>query len=226
MTFEYDYKNLLRFADSVLREYGVFHSDAAELVNEAYIKWFEGFVNKPYNIKDIKTLIRSNGWKQRAIENNNTDNTFHGEYACKRCQESLPANAFGIIHDKINDIRNIRTYCLKCSSELKCIWQKENKERWNAYVKGWRVTHNGTLTRTDWLAKKSSERSEDHLQGLWRKANRKYQNKQKEQLTDSYIKTILTNATTRRCDITSEMIQNKRTQLIQKREHSTEKNCS
>ncbi len=217
MSFENDYKELLKFASNILREKGIYHSESAELVNEAYIKWFDESNNTPYDIKAIKGLIRTCGWSQKAIESQNQDNTFLKEYPCKRCKESLPASAFYIQHDLKNNIKSVSTYCLKCRIELRIIWQKENKEMWNAYMIEWRKNHNGTLTRKEWLEKKAQERGEDHLQKLWNRANKKYQSKQREQLTDAYIRTILTNKNMRRCDITREMIEMKRTELIEKR---------
>lgn len=85
---------------------------------------------------------------------------------------------------------------------------EERRIKWNAYMR----KRNGGKPREEYLRDKKEKATP--IKELWKKANKKYMDKQKQNLTDIYIKTLLRHKVK---NPSADMIDNKRIELINKK---------
>lgn len=210
MKFEDDYSNLVTIA-GVFCVKNQLSIQPEELVNEAYLRFFE--TGEEYSLPLVQKFIYSEGIREknrpRQIRIRDVGNILRtdanvpklADLNCRVCKEALPISLFKK-HYKINGLPSYCNICLSCNNKQRIEWQKKNKEMWNEYMKKWRI-----VKRTEVKKKKGRP-----IHELWNEANARYNAKQKELLTDVYIKKLLRNV-----EKTPENIQAKREELLKKR---------
>lgn len=204
--FEIYYSELLNFATSLVvkRKLPI---EPEDLINDAYIKFFE--LGEPFSLSLIRRITTSAAFKE--LENKYAKNSYDEAYVkiaykdlshqtCINCKEAKPQNHFRFRKEKgFNYIRGI---CLECEAKKKQEWFEENRDKWNDYMRGYRQ-------RTQ---PKQNKRQAQPIHDLWKKANHTYIEKQRETLSDVYIRSLL-----RGKSITPETIERKRLELMAKR---------
>lgn len=129
------------------------------------------------------------------------------EKECNKCKKLLLIESFQVVHRRPG-YDYIYPTCKKCINVSKNKWYKKNKKKWNKYV-------------TNRRNKDKPAKVEKSIQTLWREANRRYQAKQKEKLSDVYISGLLKGSS---IIPTPQLIEEKRMQLIEKRKNAPPKN--
>lgn len=220
--FEQYYTELLDYAASIVfkKEIPV---DPADLVNDAYIKFVESGCG--FDFIQIKKYISSGGYNEfnhirgksnfgdKIVERYSEK----GDKVCAKCKELKPIGAFRA--QKMNGWTYSRVTCLDCEREWGRLWKKgwlskeNNRVKWNAYVRQWQKQRGIVKeTREEYYKRIASLKKPIHE--LWKKANKKYQAKQKDNLTDQYIKHLLKCG---RKDFSPAAIEKKREELMAKR---------
>lgn len=203
MTFEQDYAKLLLFANNNAKAKKL-RCTGLDLLTEAYIKLYDS--KKQYSLKEFKNLIIKESFNEQdyQIANDNTEfkrtQILSSSY-CISCDSHKPISAF-----TLSRFLSPKSLCKKCYrkkykkafARAKKNWMNKNRENWNTYMRN---------RRAPFLKNKKPK----PIKQLWREANRRYQTKQKENLTDVYIKSLLHN------DKSPVAIANKRNELLQKR---------
>jgi hypothetical protein len=205
--FEQYYDELVNYAGAIVRNNNLM-CEPQDLVNDAYIKFYES--GEEFSKEKIKKYISNSFHAEKdhdritnIFSNNVTKKltTSREEKCCIKCHEVKPANAFRlqVFAGGKYILGNI---CKKCQIMKHAKWFAENKEKWNAYMRSRRP-------------KKIKKPQEIHEQ--WKKANKKYIAKQKEQLTDVYVRSLLKSKIK---SPTPQQIEEKRQQLLAKRRES------
>lgn len=216
MNFESDYSNLLSYAESLVIGRGL-NVDPSEIVNDAYLKLFDSGL--PYNIQEAKRFIKGSafGLKKEYERSISFDETYRQKGAtissidmtCTCCKEVKPSAAFRTINHKNGNVY-FYSHCRACEGERCKRWVNQYRDKWNKYVNEWKKKK-GII--------KKEKKMPQPIHDLWKAANKRYQEKQKEQLTDVYIRGLLKGSGK---NITPETIELKRKQLIEKREYESQ----
>lgn len=211
MNIQNDYSELLGYAGKAIHYKKLIDCDPAELVNNAFIAFFES--GEEYFIQNIKKSIDKYAW-QKAIEQKSTKEyiddfapkskrSFHCynslERTCKKCKEQKPSMCFRLM--SIGQYKHSCNICKDCMNKATVEWFKDNSKRWADYMNQWREKKG-----------KKKNKVARPIHELWNEANARYNQKQKELLTDVYIKKLL-----RGKEITPQTIEAKRSELLAKR---------
>jgi hypothetical protein len=211
--FELYHKELIDYAKSIVSKKQL-SVPPEELVNEAFIKFFDR--GKEFSFNEAKRLISGSGWAEFEHEisrHSKFNERFSSKelrntdwIVCKRCKEDKPPASYYLkTHTKTG--RKFLAYiCSECSIKERIEWFRNNKKRWAAYMKAWK----------DRTYPKKEKRQPRPIHDLWKEANRRYMAKQKEELTDVYIRLLLSNK--KHHPITPEKIEAKRQELLMKRQ--------
>lgn len=200
--FEAYYNELLTYAQGIVTTQMIPVSPE-ELLNDAFVSFYES--GKDFDLLAFKKLIAKSGFKETnyKVRQYSFDENFiakekhiNGDFQCSECKEILPAAAFHL--RKFNNYKFIPNLCGKCEGKRTAQWQKENKIKWNAYMRSRRP--------------KKEKREAKPIHDLWNKANKKYIERQREELSDVYIRSLLKGK-----EVTPETIFNKREELLIKR---------
>lgn len=213
--FEVYYSEFLAFAKAQ-----IYKNDrgnifiAEDVLNDAYIKFFES------GLEFSEDLIK--GYILTAIHKHNdqlsrrslfgdafkkTDRQIKGDFTCNKCKGTKSVGEFRYI--KYEGFSYLEKTCAKCKDKMRTEWARANKERWNAYVR-----------ERYWESKNFVKKAPKPIHDLWKKANHKYIAKQKEQLTDVYVRSLLP-----KDKRTPKFIEAKRQEIIAKRKaHDEQRN--
>lgn len=209
--FEQYYKELLAYAEKLVESKQLM-ADPKELVNEAYLKFFESgeqfdliavkkYINAfHYDEIALKMRDKAMGWRRTSSGNfaySKKQVEIKGDFCCTICKEVKPVNAFSL--KRFYGFNYLCKQCKSCRNKMTVAWFRKNKEKWNAYMRSRHIP-----------IKKPAKPIHD----LWKKANKKYQAKQKENLTDVYIKSIIRHKIK---NPTPQQIEAKRQELFAKR---------
>jgi hypothetical protein len=226
--FEVYYSELLQYAERVITAKKL-QLDPADLVNQAYIDFIEQGID--FDLAECKKYISAGSLKEFYFNKTKTnlgDSTakrqIKGDKCCTICNNAYPVGYFKVY--KFAGHISISNYCKDCERERNNLWYRnwlsipENRARWNTYVNN-RRRQRGQLSREEYNKRRRAKAKPIHE--LWKNANKKYQERQKENLTDVYIRGILKAG---RKSFSPEAIIKKRDQLIEKRRlaNSTIKN--
>jgi hypothetical protein len=178
--FEQYYSDFIEFASRIIiaKELPI---DPADLVNDAYIKFYES--GEEFSVGKIKTLISGGSWKEvNEVKAKNTLGQgftkaapkIQGDRTCSCCHEVKQVNEYHF--KRFKGFSYLRTMCKKCVSKRNLKYLQDHREQWNAYMKKRRP---------------SKKKPAKPIQELWNKANKKRYAKEKELLLDSYVRRIL-----------------------------------
>ena len=221
MSIENDYGELIEYAKIKIRNSNLSEFD---LVNESFIRAQAS--NVPYSKENIFKYISIIFWEEMDrckskipysdFNKPSKEIGFYGETdrQCGVCNEIKTINNFSQWFSSKLGCYKIRRECNECRNKKnrenvnKNSWFRKNRERWNDYMMG----------RTP--RKYPNGKPKKQINELWKKANKKYQQKQKEELTDIYIKSLLKS---KNKNPTSIDILNKRKEIVNKRikQHGT-----
>lgn len=184
MSFEKDYNDLLIYARAVLSKIRI-SADPHDIVNEAFVIHHDS--GEEYNrAKVLKIISRLCNAELDHLLAGLSKTKLPNDSCCKGCNELKPIGLFYIFTSyKNHNIPNVSTLCKECH---KYSIRKKRIKKVRRPGKGINV--------------------------LWREANKRYQAKQKENLTDVYIKGILKASGK---PFTQSDIIKKRKELLQKR---------
>jgi hypothetical protein len=225
--FEQYYDELVRCAAKRIIELNII-ADAHEIVNDEYLAFVES--GDDFELTAIKKRIVSRAYsyipektRKAALGSRLTNSGNFKEYsyrqpkrhnewlACSRCNDPKPSAAF--YTQKFDGYNYTFHICKDCCLKKKKEWFNCNRDTWNRYVRERRRIKNGGINGR---AKKRKPQS--HVEAVKtaciNRANKAYYQRQKEQLTDAYIRKKLSYKIP---SPTSEQIQAKREELLQKR---------
>ena len=210
--FELYYKDLLAYAEKVVKQKDLM-ADPAELVNNAYLKFFDS--GEDFDLVTVRKYIyhfhfeeitlklreRAVGWRVSPSGNSvysKKQVRITGDFVCTVCKEVKPANAFYL--QRFKGFNYLLKQCKKCNIKRNVEWFRKNKDRWNEYMRKRRPAKGRPAAKP--------------IHDLWKKANKIYIEKQKEMLTDVYVKSLLVHKIK---NPTKEQIEEKRQELFAKR---------
>lgn len=234
--FEQYYNELLDHTSKVIIAKKI-NAEKHEIVNDAYLKFVES--GEVFDLGKVKKIISNISFdyveeKQRSqavgsrkvyandmAANRSGYEDFswkvytyrrprkNGHNACNKCHEVKQVNEFRLI--KFNGYDYLSQICKTCEQKRHNEWVEKNREIWNKYMV-LRSRASGAINRIEYNKKMSLQKKSIHE--LWKKANRKYQAKQKELLTDVYVRGILKAS---KKPFTPKAIAAKRKELFEKR---------
>lgn len=178
--FEQYYSEFIDFASRIViaKELPI---DPADLVNDAYLKFYES--GEEFTVGKIKSFISSGSWKEvdEVRAKNNLGRGFtkavpkiQGDRTCTCCHEVKQVNEFHL--KRFEGFTYLRSVCIKCVSKKNLKYLQEHKDQWNAYMRKRRPP---------------KKKPAKPIQELWNRANKKRYAKEKELLLDSYVRRIL-----------------------------------
>lgn len=211
MTFELDYNKHILFAETFIKNKKL-NVCPADLVNDAYIRFIER--DEPYLSSTIRGLITSFGFKELSDQYSNISfdemlipksrRVDRHSFMCKGCGEIMDQDFFRR-SKVVGGISFFTGKCKKCLNKDTGQWFKNNKERWNAYVK-----ERYRLSRLH-----TPKKIAQPIHELWNRANKKRYEKEKELLLDSYIIRLLKAS---KMEVSPKTIKEKREKIIQTRQ--------
>lgn len=202
--FEAHYADAIKYTKTICKHKKIV-SHPEEFVNDAFLVFFDS--GKEFDYTQFKKLIFDAVMKERGREAAQTSFTGYSikkgirQFYCISCCDCLPENAFRIVTYS-HGYSRISSNCKQCENKNRLKWFRNNKERWAKYMR-------------DWRSKKFGEkppRQAQEIQVLWRKANHKYIEKQREILSDVYVRSLL-----KKDQRTPENIERKRQELLERR---------
>ncbi|MBK7883574.1 MAG: hypothetical protein IPJ81_07045 [Chitinophagaceae bacterium] len=131
MSFEKDYKNLLAYAGSVIKDKSL-NIQAGDLINDAYIKFIEN--NNKYDKPNILKIIARLAFEQRESQvnfthlDNKAEKNVIRENVCKCCKQLLPVTMFYMRKEKYGHFRMINQ-CNDCRNKKVKEYQEKNKQK-------------------------------------------------------------------------------------------------
>lgn len=196
------YENAVEFTKTQIRRLGGKNIEAYDVLHDVIASpdfnedsWKQDITGR------IKILIASGSnlsigggglYKQRVEER-----------YCKKCDESYPEQYFISGFNKNTKRFQYRTICRKChysspqKKEQFRKWYLINKKEWNKKNREYRKTHSDTTAK---------------------ERQKRFAKKQKEELGDWYVKKLLTRHKYKASEVTPEMIEEKRKQVLKMRE--------
>jgi len=222
--FEQYYSELVQFSTAIVfkRKLSI---DPIDLVNEAYINFFDS--GEEFDLPKVKTFISNHGYKERDYQNSKQNfgdkfcskiSHYHrADRVCNICNGLKTVGEYRVFKHIQGSIY-IANYCFTCERKKHNIqfraWLREgdNRDRWNAYMRNWQRKRSKTgLSREEWMKRRTANRKP--IAELVRKAMKKYEAKNKENLTDAYIRKLIRH----KRDLSPAAIEAKRQQLMAKR---------
>lgn len=211
MNFEGDYKSLKQYAEQRIRNFNL-PILADDLINDAFINLH----NTPYDyykfLEEIKRLSFSEKEDTlRTVEINKpyskSTSHFTVENTCVVCKQTKPASEFRIVKYKYKSYQ--RTECKSCEKRLD-VNKKDRNKRW------YEANKNSSYYKLK--NKISFKRYVTLNRDSWNKYLRERQDKEKEALTDTYIKKLLRMKYSNDYILLHpELIQNRRDYIIKKK---------
>jgi len=205
--FEQYYQDFIGFATSLIRKHDVL-TTPEDVVNDAYILFVES--GEEFSEKVVKNLIYKLVFDEHkhhkteysfTSEPKTTESRPSGDKQCLCCHEVKNVNEFRV--RSIGSRMFTTSICKKCIHKYQNEWFRSNKLKWNSYMKMWRE-------KKGLFKNKKAQPIHD----LWKKANKIYQQKQKDNLTDVYIRGLLKSG---KKDFSPTAIEKKREELLLKR---------
>lgn len=228
MAFEDDYNQFLRFAKERIIRLKL-NTDPNDIINDAYIKFVDS--GKDYSPKTIVGFIIGLSEERKGYEVMNIGNKDSGfskrtNHTCKVCKEKKPVSGFYLINK--NTIIIPQTTCKEC--QLKKAKERYQKQKDKILARGtaYKKINKDKIRKKkrNYYLKNREFKPKVGRVGLGKvvSKNRKineslHYNKQRDQLTDWYIRKILS----RHSDITPEKIEEKRQEILLKKLAITDK---